>query len=245
MPRRLLDNAEAADDQRLRKAALEALAKVLADGALLGPTQAAAIIPGVASALAQLPGGPTAPDQSMAGGMQRLSLAAELATAPRKPAVLVRAHALKALDSAVLLVYGAAPGPQQQEAAMASVVRWAEQSRAQVESILSDSAPPASDSDGKNEQTKLQRLLWRLAGLRHTEGLRAPLLHCFGRMMLSDPPQVARRLESARWTAIHSTPLDSKHISLLWQLQHMSPDGTGKCPSRDNLALDHSASLSA
>ncbi|KAJ2806900.1 hypothetical protein H4R21_000687 [Coemansia helicoidea] len=188
----LLDNAEAADDQQLRKAALEALAQVLADGALLGPTQAAAIIPGVASALARIAlaqplGGPTAPDQSMTGGMQKLSLAAEPAAAPRKPTVPVRAHALKALESAVLLVYGAAPGPQQQEAATASAVRWAEQSRAQVESILSDSAPPASDSDGKDEQTKLQRLLWRLAGLRHTEGLRAPLFALFAAASLDCP----------------------------------------------------------
>ncbi|KAJ1719791.1 hypothetical protein LPJ61_006250, partial [Coemansia biformis] len=69
-----------------------------------------------------------------------------------------------------------------------------------------------------------------------------------GRTMLSDPTHTAANFkrwradwvaeaESTRWTAIHHLPLEPKHISLLWQLQHgciptatqlqhMSPDNT-------------------
>ncbi|KAJ2804159.1 hypothetical protein H4R21_001748, partial [Coemansia helicoidea] len=52
-----------------------------------------------------------------------------------------------------------------------------------------------------------------------------------GRTMLSDPSPTAANYrrwradwvadaESTLWTAIHHMPLEAKHISLVWQLQH-------------------------
>ncbi|KAJ1718109.1 hypothetical protein LPJ61_006848, partial [Coemansia biformis] len=108
--------------------------------------------------------------------------------AVRKPALVVRARALKALESAITLVHSSAPGrPQVAADAEADVAQWAERSRAQVESILNDSAPPSADNGTEDEQQKLQRILWRLAGLRHTDGLREPLFALFAAVSLGCP----------------------------------------------------------
>ncbi|KAJ2775869.1 hypothetical protein IWQ57_000026 [Coemansia nantahalensis] len=88
-----------------------------------------------------------------------------------------------------------------------------------------------------------------------------------GRTMLSDPSPTAANYrrwradwvadaESTLWTAIHHMPLEAKHISLVWQLQHgciptakqlqhMSPEKTDKCPSCRNLAPDRTTPLPA
>ncbi|KAJ2716315.1 hypothetical protein H4R19_000715 [Coemansia spiralis] len=177
----LLDNAEVADDQQLRATALDALTPVLASGGMLSGAQAAAVFPGVASALARIAlaqpaGGKAGSEPSADSGPE---------AAPRKPVVLVRKRALKALEAAIVLVHGGAPGRQRTEAA--SSAQWAERSRAQVDSILGDTAPPTHDDHIADEQQKLQQIVWRLAGLRHTEGLREPLFALLGAASLGCP----------------------------------------------------------
>ncbi|KAJ1728200.1 hypothetical protein LPJ61_004164 [Coemansia biformis] len=99
---------------------------------------------------------------------------------PEAAAIVVRAHALKALESAITLVHSSAPGrPQAAADAEADVAQWAERSRAQVESILNDSAPPSADNGTEVEQQKLQQILWRMAGLRHTDGRCEPVSRSF------------------------------------------------------------------
>ncbi|KAJ2716224.1 hypothetical protein H4R19_000771 [Coemansia spiralis] len=77
-----------------------------------------------------------------------------------------------------------------------------------------------------------------------------------GRMTLCDPSRTAANYkrrrpdwvaeaEHTRWRALHHTPLEPKHVSLLWQLQHMSPDNTDKCPACGNMAANRSTLLPA
>ncbi|KAJ2716505.1 hypothetical protein H4R19_000604 [Coemansia spiralis] len=86
-----------------------------------------------------------------------------------------------------------------------------------------------------------------------------------GRLTLCDPSHTTANYkrwrldwvaeaESTRWKALHHTPLEPKHVSLLWQLQHgcipatkqlqhMSPDNTDKCPACGNMAANRSTPL--
>ncbi|KAJ2825905.1 hypothetical protein GGI24_003040, partial [Coemansia furcata] len=183
----LLDNAELADGYQLRMAALEALSDILRSdtgvlnfGNVLHP-----IFPGISSALARvalaqpppaLSSKPASGDQStgLEPGMANLAINA---STWRKPTAAVRALAIDALRMAILALYGepdttlAANKVEEEKEPAAD---WARRARHGIESILDDSGeekdvlvPDAVPAD--EYLRRLRHMLWRLAGLRHTE----------------------------------------------------------------------------
>ncbi|KAJ2455117.1 hypothetical protein EV183_001046 [Coemansia sp. RSA 2336] len=159
----LLDNSEVSTDQQLRLYALETLTEILCPEQLLDSGKLVEMFPGVASALTRI---------SLA------QLPAQLrGTEIRKPILAVRKQALQALEKSVLVVYRGKP-----KCRLPSTSRmaksWAEQARKDIKSIMD-----ASDSNAdEHEQDRFQQLLWRLAGLRHTEGLHSALFALFAQV---------------------------------------------------------------
>ncbi|KAJ2798150.1 hypothetical protein H4R20_004924 [Coemansia guatemalensis] len=173
----LLDNAECAADSHVRSAALETLTLLLAkDGALGDAQRLGLIFPGVASALSRI-ALVQPPPQSM------------VTEPPRKPPAVVRALAICALQAALITMFGRAKAPQQLEGST-SVAHWAQRAREELHHTTDmdnaeasgGSAKPSestSDSQPNELQRHVQQMLWRLAGLRHTEGLQTALFELF------------------------------------------------------------------
>ncbi|KAJ2777536.1 hypothetical protein H4R18_005105 [Coemansia javaensis] len=209
----LLDTAEAAEDQRLRAAALRALAETLGPSRLVGPAQAERVFPGTASALARIalaqpppPGGP------LDAAVQRMSLAA------RRPTAAVRAAALDALAAAVVLVYGGRGAPAH---AAPDAAHWAERAR----SVLAGDSDGDSDGDEKPKEEEaidgadgghrqIRQILWRLAGLRHTDGLGAALVGLFSAVSLGCPRLGADRTAVEACLAIAGAQPELKAASV-------------------------------
>ncbi|KAJ2586046.1 hypothetical protein IWW49_004239, partial [Coemansia sp. RSA 1797] len=154
----LLDNAEMADDQRLRVRALETLSDLFQKNGLIDRTQMSSMFPGTVSALT------------------RISLAqmpANSQNAPKKPISAVRSQALHALEAAILVMYS---GSHTSLDKVHVAEEWAQQARNGPTSIVDvDSAPT-------NELDKLQQILWRLASLRHNSGTTSALFSLFARV---------------------------------------------------------------
>ncbi|KAI9475295.1 hypothetical protein LPJ78_004940 [Coemansia sp. RSA 989] len=160
----LLDNSEVSTDQQLRLYALETLTEILCPDQLLDNGKLAEMFPGMASALTRI---------------ALAQLPAQLrGSAIRKPILAVRKQALQALEKAVLAVYRGEPETHSlNTSSMAE--DWAEQARKDMKSIVDTS--DASNPNG-DEQDRFQQLLWRLAGLRHTEGLHSALFSLFAQV---------------------------------------------------------------
>ncbi|KAJ2851629.1 hypothetical protein IWW36_000952 [Coemansia brasiliensis] len=161
----LLDNSEMSKDQQLRLYALETLAEIMCPCQLLDDEKVVSkIFPGMASALTRI---------------ALAQLPAQLrGSAIRKPILAVRKQALQALERAVLVVYGGKP--ENRLLNVSDIARsWAEQARKDIKSIMDTT----DDSDAKGgEQDRFQQLLWRLAGLRHTEGIHSALFALFAQV---------------------------------------------------------------
>ncbi|KAJ2699945.1 hypothetical protein H4218_002342 [Coemansia sp. IMI 209128] len=184
----LLDNAELADSQQLKVAALETLCDVLHPGTgILGDCNTLRpIFPGVSSALArvalaQLPPALSSKQASSGDRKEGAGLEAGMAKMTidtsvwRKPSAAVRALAIDAMRAAILALY------REPDSATAIneeglAAGWAKRARHGIESILqenseeNDNHTPVSSEDPADEyQRRLRHMLWRLAGLRHTE----------------------------------------------------------------------------
>ncbi|KAJ2488927.1 hypothetical protein IWW37_004409 [Coemansia sp. RSA 2050] len=183
----LLDNAEMADSQQLKVAALETLCDVLhpSTGILSDRNTLRPIFPGVSSALARvaLAQLPPALGSKQASGDHQEGTGLETSIANmaiststwRKPTAAVRALAIDAMRAAILALY------QEPDTATAKneeglAADWARRARHGIESILHESSEENANSasvlgeDSAGEyQRRLRHMLWRLAGLRHTE----------------------------------------------------------------------------
>ncbi|KAJ2354781.1 hypothetical protein GGF43_003066, partial [Coemansia sp. RSA 2618] len=170
----LLDNAETAGDQQLRLRALETLGELFGGRALLGDRDSVAnMFPGTASALTRC-----------ALAQRPSSLTSDGVW--KKPIVAVRARALLALAAAISVMYSGG-SLAYGAAGMAAVAEsWAQQARAELKSII-DSDECRADEEGageekSGEQDRLQQILWRLAGLRNTEGVQPALFSLFAQV---------------------------------------------------------------
>ncbi|KAJ2838400.1 hypothetical protein J3B02_006362, partial [Coemansia erecta] len=132
---------------------------VLGSKALLEP-----VFPGVASALARV-------------ALAQLPNAAKSSDNFKKPTSTVRALAITALRKGMTVVYQTA-----QEASIAEYDEWAGRSKNEISSIVlhvSDSYIESdlndndnnnsNSSNNSNNERQLLQILWRLAGLRHSE----------------------------------------------------------------------------
>ncbi|KAJ2896816.1 hypothetical protein IWW38_001908, partial [Coemansia aciculifera] len=177
----LLDNAELADSYELRTAALEALRDILRPevGVLGDCNKLRPMFPGVASALtrvalAQPPSksdvkqqGDGQKSNEMESGMANMTIDA---SAWRKPTAAVRALAIDALHAAVLVLYGkAATGGSETSEKEGQAEGWARRARHGIESILDETNEEDESSSSDEYLRRLRHMLWRLAGLRHTE----------------------------------------------------------------------------
>ncbi|KAJ2465194.1 hypothetical protein GGI02_004771, partial [Coemansia sp. RSA 2322] len=189
----LLDNAELADSHSLRRLALDTLRDALqTDGILCDALRP--IFPGVSSAMARIalaqPPRAAGSSGGLAEGMAEVTI-----TEPRKHTAAVRAQALRVLSSAIRALYrGDASTQTLSESASAD--DWAQRARQGVDSILqqtdsdenSDLLQPAvDDADPEDEyHQRLLQMLWRLAGLRHTEhaAISQALLDLFSAVVL-------------------------------------------------------------
>ncbi|KAJ1894039.1 hypothetical protein LPJ66_005415 [Kickxella alabastrina] len=193
----LLDNAEIADDQQLRALALDTLAASMGKSGVLGdPKLLAPVFPGVASALARVALA-QAPKELLAAskndfqgeldkGMANMRVAGSTSAASghRKPTAPVRASALNAMRRAVLVMYA----NQENTKATADtgselVENWAHRAKAGIESIIHQGAQDGSNKEEEEEEEghikskdgpvepekRMLQILWRIAGLRHTE----------------------------------------------------------------------------
>ncbi|KAJ1821061.1 hypothetical protein LPJ56_003314, partial [Coemansia sp. RSA 2599] len=166
----LLDNAEMADDQAVRAVALETLSDIMdADGVLGSRDALEPVFPGTASALARI-------------ALAQLPKGAKASDSHKKPSATVRSLAIQALHKGIFAVYqGAQPDAAAVDAA-AEYDGWADRSKDEISSIvLQDTKGPnvsgndgskdtmVSDSREGNGENRLLQILWRLAGLRHSE----------------------------------------------------------------------------
>ncbi|KAJ2782055.1 hypothetical protein GGI15_003030 [Coemansia interrupta] len=145
----LLDNAELAEDMGLRREALEALADAAGGhGVFADAARLAAVFPGIASALA------------------RVALAQPPATRPpawRRPLAGVRALALDALRHVMATVFSGG------DAEGAAEGGWAGRVRRAARSIVDGEPGEEEEDEGGEPVGRLDRVLWRLSGLRHSE----------------------------------------------------------------------------
>ncbi|KAJ2158927.1 hypothetical protein GGF46_003399 [Coemansia sp. RSA 552] len=158
----LLDIAEEADSLELRILALGTLGDVLARKEWLGTrTRLEAIFPGTMSALARIalvqapPSNPDFDSQKW-----------------RRPAPKVRTRSLQTMRLALLAMYGGEPTTF--ESPDAAPVRWAQLARGES----------AEEPVGPDEPPQVQRILWKVAGLRHVSELRAVLERLFATVSL-------------------------------------------------------------
>ncbi|KAJ2040456.1 hypothetical protein GGI03_001006 [Coemansia sp. RSA 2337] len=186
----LLDNAELADSQQLRIAALEALSDILrSDSGILSHCDILhPIFPGVSSALARVALAQTPPalgSKQASGGGQQGSTGLEAGMAKmaigastwRKPTAAVRALAIDTLRIAILALYKkpgkAGIAADKEEEGL--VAGWAKRARHGIESILHESSEEKESIStsgvvpADEYLRRLRHILWRLAGLRHTE----------------------------------------------------------------------------
>ncbi|KAJ2497064.1 hypothetical protein GGH96_005382 [Coemansia sp. RSA 1972] len=153
----LLDNAETADDQRLRVRALETLSDLFQKNGLVDRTHIESMFPGTVSALTRI---------SLA------QLPANSQNAPKKPISVVRSQALKALEAAILVMYSGSRTSNEVHVAE----EWAQQARDGPKSIVDVDATQTNGLD------RLQQILWRLSSLRHNNSTVRALFSLFARV---------------------------------------------------------------
>ncbi|KAJ2867620.1 hypothetical protein GGH94_000698 [Coemansia aciculifera] len=246
----LLDNAELADSHQLRMAALETLCDILrADtGGILGSCNILRpIFPGVSSALArvalaQLP--PALGSKQSPGGQQGstgletgMAKMAISASTWRKPTAAVRALAIGTLRASILALYQKSDNVSdttidKEEEELAA--GWAKRARHGIESILHESSEEKEDSISASGVVpadeylrRLRHLLWRLAGLRHTEhaAISRALLKLFSSVVLDckalqNTPCASVAIEAcfAVGHTRHAVPEYSDHVDRLTAL---------------------------
>ncbi|KAJ1839518.1 hypothetical protein LPJ73_006733, partial [Coemansia sp. RSA 2703] len=149
----LLDTAEQAEDAELRREALQTLAEAVRTGGVFADAERLQrVFPGVASALARV-----------ALAQPKPAAASSEATV-RKPPASVRALAMDALRHTMRTLYSGEPGDTSTPGgADAWVGRVALAAQSIIQSGAHDTQAQAQALD------QLDRVLWRLAGLRHSE----------------------------------------------------------------------------
>ncbi|KAJ2439988.1 hypothetical protein GGF42_007774, partial [Coemansia sp. RSA 2424] len=219
----LLDNAELSDSHQLRTAALEALQDilrpelgVLSDSDILRP-----IFPGVSSALTRIAlAQPPASSKQQAGDSQaspglesKMGNMAVDASAWRKPTAAVRALAIDALRAAILALYRKPNAVASSEVEESLEAGWARRARHGIESILDESSEEKDDGSPDEYLRRLRHMLWRLAGLRHTEhaAISRALLRLFSSVALD-------------CAALQTTPCASVAIEACFALDHSVPE---------------------
>ncbi|KAJ2762519.1 hypothetical protein H4S06_000616 [Coemansia sp. BCRC 34490] len=187
----LLNNAELAQDQRLRMLALDTLDEIqrsggsdgYSPGVLSNKAALVPIFPGVAStlvriALAQEPKQPRDTRQQR----QQLNRSAEENW--RSPPAAVRARALRVLRTSLVIVYDQPVAEQQQqqqqrgEEDVGMAEEWAHRARQDVgrsivgsnseEDTESVATKVGDESSPVDDIQRIQQVLWRLSSLRHT-----------------------------------------------------------------------------
>ncbi|KAJ2655035.1 hypothetical protein IW148_006195 [Coemansia sp. RSA 1199] len=153
----LLDNAETADDQRLRVRALEALLDLFQKDGLVDRVSMSSMFPGTVSALTRI---------------ALAQLPANSQNAPKRPISAVRTQAFHALEAAILVMYRGSHTLDKADVAE----EWAQQARGGPKSIVD------VDATQTNEPDRLQQILWRLASLRHNSGTLSALFSLFARV---------------------------------------------------------------
>ncbi|KAJ1724069.1 hypothetical protein LPJ53_001643 [Coemansia erecta] len=161
----LLDNAEHADDMGLRREALDTLADVARPGGVFADApRLLAVFPGVASALARV-----ALAQPPNANAAPASASAAPPSAWRKPSAAARAQALDALRHVMATVF-AAEDTGDKTPDDSGVDGWAGRMARAAQSIVQGETAEEEEEEQSGEpMTQLDRVLWRLAGLRHSE----------------------------------------------------------------------------
>ncbi|KAJ2707268.1 hypothetical protein FB645_000945 [Coemansia sp. IMI 203386] len=221
----LLDNAEMAGDQKIRVEALEIMGGILdQQGVLSNREVLEPVFPGIVSTLA------------------RIALAAQLPKSTKmldnykKPSSLVRSLAVKTLGVGIAAVYGAALPESAASQEVNEYDGWADRAKNEIESIvLQDSSSHGrseEDNDGSNSDNseednkrRLLQILWRLAGLRHSEypSLVNALMDMFTSVVFGCP-------------VLQSTPCLKVALETGLVISMLNPSGSAAAASQDFLS---------